>query len=87
MQRFAPATANKMLCAAVMPAKRLDLDLIDARDYAKAYSLSIKVKVWDQRTRARVLMNCSFLGLFEDPRLLGVRDAALIATYCAVLAA
>lgn len=82
MQRFAPATANKMLCALRRVLKEaLRLDLIDAQDYAKAVDFpSIKVA---KGLRGRALSGNEIAVLlrvcFEDPTPLGARDAALIA--------
>ena len=82
MQRFAPATANKMLCALRRVLKEAQrLDLIDAQDYAKAVDFpSIKVA---KGLRGRALSADEIAALlrvcFEDPTPLGARDAALIA--------
>ena len=82
MERFAPATANKMLCAlrrVLLEAQRLDL--MDAQDYAKAVDFpSVKVT---KGLRGRALSADEIAVLmrvcFEDPTPLGARDAALIA--------
>lgn len=82
MQRFAPATANKMLCALRRVLKEAQrLDLIDAQDYAKAVDFpSIKVA---KGLRGRALSADEIAALlrvcFEDPTPKGARDAALIA--------
>ena len=82
MQRFAPATANKMLCALRRVLKEaLRLDLIDAQDYAKAVDFpSIKGQ---KKLRGRALSYDEIAALMNvcmaDPILQGIRDAALIA--------
>lgn len=82
MDRFAPATANKMLCALRRVLREaLRLDLIDATDYAKAVDFpSIKVT---KALRGRALSADEIAALmrvcFEDPTPQGARDAALIA--------
>jgi len=77
MERFAPATANKMHRRVLKEALRLDL--IDAQDYAKAVDFpSIKVA---KGLRGRALSADEIAALlrvcFEDPTPKG--DAALIA--------
>lgn len=82
MQKFAPATANKMLCALRRVLKEAQrLDLMDATDYAKAVDFpSIKVA---KGLRGRALSGDEIAALFgvcfEDPTPKGARDAALIA--------
>ncbi|MES1024918.1 tyrosine-type recombinase/integrase [Gloeocapsa sp. BRSZ] len=82
VERFAPATANKMLCALRRVLKEaLRLDLIDATDYAKAVDIpSVKAA---KGLRGRALSANEIAGLmavcFADPAPLGARDAALIA--------
>lgn len=82
MQQFAPATANKMLCALRRVLREaLRLDLMDATDYAKAVDFpSIKTK---KELRGRALSPREIAALFqvcqEDPTPTGARDAALIA--------
>lgn len=82
MQQFAPATANKMLCALRRVLREaLRLDLMDATDYAKAVDFpSIKTK---KELRGRALSPHEIAALFqvcqEDPTPTGARDAALIA--------
>lgn len=82
MERFAPATANKMLCALRRVLKEaLRLDLIDATDYAKAVDFpSVKVA---KGLRGRALSIDEIAALmavcFADPTPQGARDAALIA--------
>jgi len=74
MERFAPATANKMLCALRRVLKALRLDLIDAQDYAKAVDFpSIKVA---KGLRGRADEMRRFLGfVLKIPRL-GARCGA-----------
>ncbi|MBD2006494.1 MULTISPECIES: tyrosine-type recombinase/integrase [Cyanophyceae] len=82
MKRYAPATANKMLCALRRVLKEaLRLDLMDATDYAKAVDFpSIPVK---KGLRGRALSQDEIAALFkvcmDDPAATGARDAALIA--------
>lgn len=82
IQKFSPATANKMLCAlrrVLQEAFRLDL--MDATDYAKAVDFpSVKVK---KNIRGRALTEDEITKLMEvcqaDTTKQGIRDAALIA--------
>ena len=80
-KNYAPATANKMLCALRRVLKEaLRLDLIDPTDYAKAVDLgTIKDK---QKIRGRALSRAEITNLLrvcqDDPTPAGVRDAALI---------
>ena len=80
-KNYAPATANKMLCALRRVLKEaLRLDLIDPTDYAKAVDLgTIKDK---QKVRGRALSRAEITNLLrvcqDDPTPAGVRDAALI---------
>jgi site-specific recombinase XerD len=82
MKRYAPATANKMLCALRRVLKEaLRLDLMDATDYAKAVDLApIKDK---KRLRGRALSQDEIAALLsvcrDDSTSVGARDAALIA--------
>jgi integrase/recombinase XerD len=82
MQRFAPNTANKMLCALRRVLKEaFRLDLMDATDYEKAVDLpSIKVK---KQLMGRALSQDEIGALvkvcMEDSTSQGVRDAALLA--------
>lgn len=82
VQRYAPATTNKMLCALRRVLKEAyRLELMDATDYAKAVDFpSVKVKT---RLRGRALSSEEIAALMrvciEDPTSQGIRDAALIA--------
>lgn len=82
MQRFAPATANKMLCALRRTLKEAcRLDLMNADDYAKAVDFpTVKVK---KGLRGRALTKAEIAALMgvciEDLTPQGARDAALIA--------
>jgi len=82
MRRFAPATANKMLCALRrVLLEALRLDLISANDYAKAVDFkSVQVK---KNLRGRALKSDEIAALMqvcvEDSAPQGARDAALIA--------
>jgi integrase/recombinase XerD len=82
MQRFAPATANKMLCALRrVLLEALRLDLMSANDYAKAVDFpSVRVK---KNLRGRALKSDEIAALMqvcmEDSAPQGARDAALIA--------
>ncbi|ABA24726.1 Phage integrase (plasmid) [Trichormus variabilis ATCC 29413] len=82
MQKYAPATTNKMLCALRRVLKEaLRLELMDATDYAKAVDFkNVKVK---RKLRGRALTSAEIAALIEvclcDPTPCGVRDAALIA--------
>lgn len=81
-QRFAPATANKMLCALRRVLKEaLRLDLIAPVDYAKAVDIaSVKAT---RKLRGRALSSAEIAALMkvclEDPTPVGSRDAALMA--------
>ncbi|WP_193199642.1 tyrosine-type recombinase/integrase [Nostoc sp. MG11] len=82
MRRYAPATANKMLCAlrrVLTEAHRLEL--MDATDFAKAVDFpSVKVR---KKLRGRALSPEEITALMQacmdDTTPQGVRDAALIA--------
>lgn len=81
MEKYAPATANKMLCALRRTLKEaLRLELIDARDYARAVDIkSIKVS---RGLRGRALTEREITALmkscFNDCTPAGFRDAALL---------
>jgi integrase len=80
-KQYAPATANKMLCALRRVLKEaLRLDLIDPIDYAKAVDLgSIKET---RKLRGRALSSDEITDLMEvclnSPNPIDIRDAALI---------
>ena len=82
MEKYAPATANRMLCAlrrVLKEARRLGL--MSADDYAAAVDLpSVR---GESPSRGRALKNSEIAALLkvcrDDPSLLGVRDAALLA--------
>lgn len=80
--RFAPTTANKMLCALRrVLLEALRLDLISANDYAKAVDFpSVQVQ---KNLRGRALKSDEIAALMqvcvEDSAPQGARDAALIA--------
>jgi integrase/recombinase XerD len=82
MQKFASATANKMLCALRRVLKEAHrLDLMSATDYAKAVDFpSVKVK---KKLSGRALSSEEIAALMNscalDTTPLGARDAALIA--------
>ncbi|MBD2537014.1 tyrosine-type recombinase/integrase [Nostoc flagelliforme FACHB-838] len=82
MQKFAPATTNKILCALRRVLKEAyRLELMDASDYAKAVDFpSVRVK---RKLRGRALSPEEIAALMKacmsDPTAQGVRDAALIA--------
>lgn len=82
MKKYAPATANKMLCALRrVLTEAFKLDLMAATDYQKAVDLpSIKAK---KRLRGRALKLdeiTALMGICQaDKSPVGVRDAALIA--------
>ncbi|YAF99536.1 MAG: tyrosine-type recombinase/integrase (plasmid) [Nodularia sp. CChRGM 3473] len=82
MQRYAPATANKMLCALRRVLKEAHrLELMDASDFAKAVDFpSVKVR---KKLRGRALSPAEITALMqactEDTTPQGARDAALIA--------
>ena len=82
MEQYAPATANRMLCAlrrTLKEARRLRL--ISADDYDAAVDL--KSVRGDSPLRGRVLKPSEIATLLKvcknDPSLIGARDAALIA--------
>ena len=82
MEQYAPATANRMLCAlrrTLKEARRLRL--ISADDYDAAVDL--KSVRGDSPLRGRVLKQSEIAALLKlcknDPSLIGARDAALIA--------
>jgi site-specific recombinase XerD len=82
MEKYAPATANKMLSALRRVLKEaLRLELMDAKDYARAVDIkSIKVT---KGLRGRALTEQEIAALmeacFNDRTPAGFRDAALIA--------
>jgi site-specific recombinase XerD len=82
MEKYSPATANKMLCALRRTLKEaLRLELMDAKDYARAVDIkSIKVT---KGLRGRALTEREITALmnacYNDPTPNGFRDAALIA--------
>jgi integrase/recombinase XerD len=82
MERYAPATANKMLSALRRVLKEaLRLELIDAKDFTKAVDIpNIKLS---KELRGRCLaageINALMQVCFADPTPIGYRDAALIA--------
>lgn len=82
LTNYAPATANKMLCAVRRVLKEaLRLDLINLNDYAKAVDIrSIKV---NPTLRGRALSRDEIAALMRvclaDTSSQGIRDAALIA--------
>ncbi|MBH8575209.1 tyrosine-type recombinase/integrase [Nostocaceae cyanobacterium CENA369] len=81
-QKYSPATTNKMLCALRRVLKEaLRLELMDAKDYAKAVDIqSVKVK---RKLKGRALTSAEIGALLkvclDDPTPQGIRDAALIA--------
>lgn len=82
MEKYAPATANRMLCAlrrVLKEARRLGL--MSADDYAAA--VDIPNVRGDSPSRGRVLKNSEIAALLkvcrDDPSPIGARDAALIA--------
>jgi integrase len=82
MEQYAPATANRMLCAlrrTLKEARRLRL--MSADDYDAAVDL--KSVRGDSPLRGRVLMTSEIAALLRvcknDPSPIGARDAALIA--------
>jgi integrase/recombinase XerD len=82
LQKYSPATTNKMLCALRRVLKEaLRLELMDATDYAKAVDIQgVKVK---RKLKGRALTSAEIGTLLkvclDDPTPQGVRDAALIA--------
>jgi len=82
MEKYAPATANKMLSALRRVLKEaLRLELIDPLDYARAVDIAcIKVT---KLLRGRALSASEIAALMEvclnDPTPAGYRDAALVA--------
>ncbi|NMG21278.1 tyrosine-type recombinase/integrase [Brasilonema bromeliae] len=82
MEKYAPATANKMLCAMRRVLKEaLRLELIDAKDFARAVDIK-SVQVCSE-LQGRALASKEIADLmqvcFDDPTPGGFRDAALIA--------
>ncbi|MBD2666710.1 tyrosine-type recombinase/integrase [Richelia sinica] len=82
MERYAPATANKMLAALRRVLKEaLRLEFMDARDFARAVDIA-NVKV-SKELQGRCLsageINALMQVCFADPTPIGYRDAALIA--------
>ena len=81
-EKYAPATANKMLCALRRVLKEaLRLDLIDPYAYAKAVDLATITSRRQLRGRALTKEEITQLLAIclHDPTAQGVRDAALIA--------
>ena len=88
MEKYAPATANRMLCALRRVLKEaLRLDLIDPSDYAKA--VDIPTIRGTRLPRGRALTNSEITALMEvcmnDSSSAGLRDAAMIAILMAGL--
>jgi len=82
MERYAPATANKMLSALRRVLKEsLRLELIEAKDFARAVDVTnIKVvKELKGRYLSRDEINALMQVCFSDRTPIGFRDAALIA--------
>ncbi len=82
MERYAPATANKMLSALRRVLKEaLRLELMDARDFTRAVDIpNIKLsKELKGRCLSEAEINALMQVCFEDPTPIGYRDAALIA--------
>ncbi|BAZ33649.1 phage integrase (plasmid) [Cylindrospermum sp. NIES-4074] len=82
MERYAPATANKMLSALRRVLKEaLRLELMDAVDFARAVDIA-NIKV-SKELKGRCLSADETTALmqacFNDPTPIGFRDAALIA--------
>jgi integrase/recombinase XerD len=82
MEKYAPATANRMLCAMRRVLKEASrLGLISANDYAA--SVDLKRVQGDSPLRGRLLETSEIAALLSDcrnePHDIGVRDAALIA--------
>lgn len=82
IEKYAPATANKMLCALRRVLKEaLRLELMDAKDFARAVDIQ-NVKV-SKELQGRALTEKEIADLmqvcFDDPTPAGFRDAALIA--------
>lgn len=82
MERYAPATANKMLSALRRVLKEaLRLELMDARDFTRVVDIAnIKVsKELKGRCLSESEINALMQVCFSDPTPIGYRDAALIA--------
>jgi site-specific recombinase XerD len=82
MEKYAPATANKMLSALRRVLKEaLRLELMDARDFARAVDIAnIKLsKELKGRFLSETEINALMQTCFDDPTPIGYRDAALIA--------
>lgn len=82
MEKYAPATANKALCALRRVLREaLRLELIDAADYARAVDISCVKSVKGLRGRALSLEEIAALMdvCVKDYRPIGFRDAALVA--------
>ncbi len=82
MERYSPATANRMLCALRRVLREaFRLGLMSADDYAHA--ADVKNVRGDSPLRGRILKTSEIAALLQncknDPDLIGVRDAALIA--------
>jgi site-specific recombinase XerD len=82
MEKYSPATANKMLCAlrrTLKEARRLGL--MDAEDYDRAVDLeSVRGTslLWG-RALSRSEIAALMLSCTKDPTAVGVRDAAMLA--------
>ncbi len=82
MEKYAPATANKMLSALRRVLKEaLRLEFMDARDFERAVDITnIKVsKELQGRCLTEGEVNALMQVCFADPTPIGYRDAALIA--------
>ncbi|MEA5578669.1 tyrosine-type recombinase/integrase [Anabaena sp. UHCC 0451] len=82
MEKYAPATANKMLSALRRVLKEaLRLEWMDARDFERAVDIAnIKVsKELQGRCLSEAEINALMQVCFADPTPIGYRDAALIA--------
>jgi integrase/recombinase XerD len=82
MERYAPATANKMLSALRRVLKEaVRLELMDARDFTRAVDIA-NIKV-SKELKGRCLsadeIDLLMQVCFQDPTPIGYRDAALIA--------
>jgi site-specific recombinase XerD len=82
MEKYSPATANKMLCAlrrTLKEARRLGL--MDAEDYDRAVDLEsvrgtslLRGRALSRSEIAALMLSCT-----DDPTAVGVRDAAMLA--------
>jgi site-specific recombinase XerD len=82
MEKYSPATANKMLCAlrrTLKEARRLGL--MDAQDYDRAVDLeSVRgTRLLRGRALSREEIAALMLSCTNDPTAVGVRDAAMLA--------